>query len=98
MGKVTTYTVVPKLPLRLATMVGFGLSLLSLLLALGYLVAKLLFWNHFPLGTAPLLIGIFVSFSVQLFFIGLVGEYVAAVHTRTVKRPLVVEKERINFD
>jgi glycosyltransferase involved in cell wall biosynthesis len=87
-----------KIPLRLATMFGFVLSLTSFLLAVGYLVAKLLFWNRFQFGTAPLLIGVFFFASVQLLFIGILGEYIAAIHTHTLRRPLVVEKERVNFD
>lgn len=86
-----------KVPLRLATMSGFVLSLTSLLVAGGYLVAKLLFWDQFQMGTAPLLIGVFFFASVQLLFIGILGEYIAAIHTQTLKRPLVIEKERINF-
>jgi len=86
-----------KLPLRLATMAGFALSALSLLVSLGYLLAKLVFWNQFALGTAPLVIGMFFFGAVQLFFIGLLGEYVAAIHTQVVKRPLVVERERVNL-
>lgn len=86
-----------KVPLRLATMMGFVLSALSLLIALGYLAAKLLFWDQFKLGTAPVLIGLFSIASVQLFFIGIVGEYIGAIHTQVQKRPLVIEKERINF-
>lgn len=87
-----------KVPLRLAAMAGFGLSLLSLLVALGYLVAKLVYWDSFSLGTAPILIGLFFFASVQLFFIGILGEYIGAIHTQVLKRPLVVEKERVNFD
>jgi len=86
-----------KLPLRLATMGGFALSFLSLLIAFGYGVAKLLFWNSFSLGIAPLVVGLFFFGSVQLFFIGLLGEYIGAIHTHIMKRPLVVEKERVNF-
>jgi len=86
-----------KVPLRLAAMLGFATALLSLLVAIGYLVYKLLFWNNFPLGTAPLVIGLFFFASVQLFFIGILGEYIGAIHTQVLKRPLVVEKERINF-
>ena len=86
-----------KVPLRLATFIGFGLSLLSLLIALGYFVAKIVFWNNFSLGVAPIVIGIFFFASVQLFFIGILGEYIGAVLTQTLKRPLVIEKERINF-
>jgi polyisoprenyl-phosphate glycosyltransferase len=87
-----------KLPLRIATIVGFALSVLSLLVAAGYFVYKLIFWNSFPVGIAPMVIGLFLSFSVQLFFLGVLGEYIAIIHTRVMKRPLVVEKERINFD
>ena len=87
-----------KVPLRLATLAGFTLSFFSLFVALGYLVAKLMFWSQFQMGVAPLLIGIFSTFSVQLFFLGLLGEYIGAVHTQLARRPLVIEKERINFD
>lgn len=87
-----------KVPIRLATMGGFALSALSFLVALGYLVYKLLFWEEFSLGVAPILIGFFFFASVQLFFIGILGEYIAAIHTQVMKRPLVVERERINFD
>lgn len=87
-----------KVPLRLATLAGFALSFFSMFVAVGYLIAKLMFWSQFQMGVAPLLIGIFATFSVQLFFLGLLGEYVGAVHTQLARRPLVVEKERINFD
>jgi len=87
-----------KVPLRIATMAGFTISMLSLLVALGYLVAKLMFWNELQMGTAPLLIGIYFFGAVQLFFIGILGEYIGSIHTQVHKRPLVVEKERINFD
>ena len=87
-----------KIPLRLATMAGFGLSAVSLLVAITYLVVKLVHWDEFSLGVAPILIGFFFFASVQLFFIGILGEYIAAIHTQILKRPLVVEKERINFD
>ncbi len=87
-----------RVPLRMATMIGFALSGLSLFLSLLYLVLKLLFWNQFSMGTAPVLIGVFFFASVQLFFIGLLGEYVGAILTQVTKRPLVVERERINFE
>lgn len=87
-----------KVPLRIATIAGFALSGVSLLIALGYLIAKLLFWDSFSLGSAPILIGIFFFASVQLFFIGILGEYIGAIHTHVLKRPLVIEKERVNFD
>ena len=86
-----------KVPLRLATMVGFFAATLSLLVAVGYLIYKLLFWQNFAIGTAPMVIGLFFFASVQLFFIGILGEYIGAIHTQVLKRPLVVEKERINF-
>jgi glycosyltransferase involved in cell wall biosynthesis len=92
---ITTHS---KVPLRMATIGGFALSALSLFVALAYLVAKLLFWYRFSAGIAPILIGLFVTFSVQLFFLGLLGEYVSAVHTQMLRRPLVVERERINFE
>lgn len=87
-----------KVPLRLATMLGFLMALSSFLVAMGYLVMKLLFWYRFSFGQAPLLIGIFFLGSVQLLFIGLIGEYIGAIHTHVQRRPLVIEKERINFD
>ena len=86
-----------KLPLRVATMCGFAMSALSFLVALFYLVYKLVNWYAFDVGQAPLVIGLFFLFSVQLFFIGLLGEYVLAIHRQVLRRPLVVEKERINF-
>jgi polyisoprenyl-phosphate glycosyltransferase len=92
---ITNYS---KVPLRLATMIGFIMSVTSFLIAMGYLVMKLLFWYRFTFGQAPLLIGIFFLGSVQLLFIGLIGEYIGAIHTQVQKRPLVIEKERINFD
>jgi polyisoprenyl-phosphate glycosyltransferase len=87
-----------KVPLRLATMVGFSVSLLSLVVAFCYFIAKLVLWNTFSMGMAPLIIGLFFFSSVQLFFIGIIGEYIGSIHTQVMKRPLVVEKERINFD
>lgn len=87
-----------KVPLRLMSMGGFLLSFFSLLVALGFLIAKLLFWNSFQLGTAPILIGIFFFGAIQLFFTGVLGEYIASIHTQVRKMPLVTELERINFD
>ena len=86
-----------KVPLRLAAMAGFLMSAVSLLIAVGYFIAKLFFWDEFSLGMAPVIIGLFFFSSVQLFFIGIMGEYVGAIYTQVQKRPLVVEKERINF-
>ncbi|HTW91255.1 MAG TPA: glycosyltransferase family 2 protein [bacterium] len=87
-----------KVPLRLATMLGFASAALSLLVALFYLAYKLVFWKSFELGLAPLVVGIFFFSSVQLFFLGIVGEYVGSIHTYVRHMPLVIEKERINFD
>lgn len=86
-----------KVPLRLATMLGFACSGVSFVVALGYLVAKLIFWDRFTLGIAPLILGLSLFASLQLFFTGMLGEYIGAIHTQVLKRPLVVEKERINF-
>ena len=90
----TSYT---KIGLRLATIFGFIFSALNMLVALVYLVAKLIWWDEFALGTAPMLIGIFFTGSVQLFFLGLLGEYILNINTRSMHRPLVVEEKRINF-
>ena len=87
-----------KVPLRLATMTGFAVALLSLFVSLGYFIYKLIFWRSFSVGIAPLVIGLFFFSSVQLIFIGIIGEYIGAIHTQVLKRPLVIEKERINFD
>jgi glycosyltransferase involved in cell wall biosynthesis len=86
-----------KVPLRMATMSGFALAIVSLLVALGYLAAKLLFWKQFSLGIAPILIGFFFLTAVQLFFIGIVGEYIGAIYTQVRHHPHVFEKDRINF-
>ncbi len=91
---VTGYT---KIPLRLATMFGFLAALTSFLIGLVYLIYKLLFWFQFSLGAAPVVIGLFFIGSVQLFFLGIVGEYIGAIYTQVMHRPLVIEKERINF-
>jgi glycosyltransferase involved in cell wall biosynthesis len=87
-----------KVPLRIATFSGFCLASVSLLVALIYGAYKLLFWNNFQVGIAPLVIGIFFFGAVQLFFTGILGEYIGAIHTQVQKRPLVIESERINFD
>lgn len=87
-----------KVPLRLMTIGGFVVSILSLVVAVAFLAAKLLFWDLFQLGIAPILIGMFLLASVQMFFIGLLGEYIGFVYTRVRKMPVVVELERVNFD
>lgn len=87
-----------KVPLRIATMMGFSLAFLNIIIAFIYFFYKILFWNEFSVGIAPLVIGLFFFSSIQLFFIGIVGEYLGAINTQALKRPLVIEKERINFD
>ncbi len=86
-----------KLPLRMASFLGFGMSLISFAIAMVYLILKLVYWHEFQLGLAPLVIGIFFFSSIQLFFIGILGEYIGAIYTQVKKRPMVVERERINF-
>jgi glycosyltransferase involved in cell wall biosynthesis len=87
-----------KVPLRLMSIGGFLLSVLSLFVAIGFLIAKLTFWDSFQLGFAPILIGIFFFGAVQTFFMGLLGEYIGSIHTQVRNMPLVVEAERVNFD
>lgn len=91
----TSYT---KIGLRLATFIGFGLSAVSIVIAIVYFILKLLHWNDFPAGMTPILLGVFVIGSMQLFFIGLLGEYIMNMNARLMNRPLVIEQERINFD
>lgn len=86
-----------KVPLRLATMVGFSTAFISMLFALIYLIYKIIFWQKFSLGIAPIVIGLFFFSAVQLLFVGIIGEYVGSIHTQVLKRPLVIEKERVNF-
>lgn len=93
----TGFTNHSKVPLRLAALGGFALGIFSFILALIYLVLKLLYWDSFPMGTAPILLAVLFFSSVQLFFIGIIGEYIGAILTQVLKRPLVIEKERINF-
>jgi glycosyltransferase involved in cell wall biosynthesis len=87
-----------KIPLRLATMLGFIAAVISFLIGLFYLVYKLIFWQEFTVGSAPIIVGLFFFGAVQLFFLGIVGEYIGAIYTQVLHRPLVIEKERINFD
>jgi len=86
-----------KVPLRLASFIGFVCGILSLFVALAYFVYKLCNWDNFDAGIAPLVIGLFFFGSIQLFFLGIVGEYVGSILTQVRRRPLVIEKERINF-
>jgi glycosyltransferase involved in cell wall biosynthesis len=91
---ITTHS---KVPLRLAAMLGFVMSAGCFVVAAGYLAYKLVFWQQFSVGIAPLVIGFFLTASVQLLFIGIIGEYLGNIHTQVLKRPRVVEKERVNF-
>lgn len=91
----TSYT---KVGLHLVTFAGMILSALSILAALVYLVLKLLYWDRFSAGFAPMIIGLFFLNAIELLFIGFVGEYVMSINTRVMNRPLVIEEERINFD
>lgn len=87
-----------KVPLRIAVFAGFAGSVLSVLLALAYLAYKLIFWNKFSVGVAPVVIGGSLFSSLQLLFLGILGEYVGAIHTTVLKRPYAVEAERLNFE
>lgn len=90
----TSYT---KIGLRLATFIGLGIGMISAVLGLVYLILKLVFWDRFAAGTAPILIGIFFLGAIQLFFLGFMGEYILSMNQRIMNRPLVIEEERINF-
>lgn len=90
----TSYT---KVGMRIATIAGFILSGISIVVALLYLIMKLVFWDRFAAGMTPILLGIFIFGSVQLFFIGLLGEYIMNINSRVTHRPLVIEEERLNF-
>lgn len=94
MLSITSYT---KIGLRLATFMGCGVGLCSIVVAIIYLILKLIMWNQFQAGMAPILIGMCFLGAVQLFFIGLIGEYVLNINSRVMNRPLVVEEERLNF-
>lgn len=86
-----------KFPLRLASFLGFACAVISFLVAIIYFVYKLFYWDNFQVGLAPIVIGLFFFSAVQLFFIGVIGEYIGAIYTQVKNRPLVIEKERINF-
>lgn len=87
-----------KIPLRLAIILGSSTAIISFIVGLFYLVYKLIYWQSFLLGLAPLTVGLFFLGGVQILFLGVIGEYVGAIHTQVLHRPLVIEKERINFD
>jgi polyisoprenyl-phosphate glycosyltransferase len=86
-----------KVPLRLVIFCGFVSALVSFVLGVFYLVYKLVFWTSFTVGVAPVVLGLFFLGSVQLIALGIIGEYVGSIHTFVLNRPLVTEKERINF-
>ena len=91
----TSYT---KVGLRSATFVGFGVALVSIIIGIVYFVLKLIYWDRFNAGTAPMVLGMFFLGAVQLVFLGLIGEYILSINSRVKSRPLVIEEERINFD
>ncbi len=95
MISITNYS---KIVLRLATMIGFLFSFLSFIFGLIYFIYKIIYWHSFNVGIAPLILGVFFIGSIQLFFLGLIGEYIVNVNDRIMKRPLVIEEKRINFD
>ncbi len=87
-----------RVPLRMVTFTGFASAILCILVSFAYCVYKLLFWNNFTVGIAPLIIGLFFFASIQMVFLGIIGEYIGAIHTFVQRRPLVFEKERVNFE
>lgn len=87
-----------KIPIRIASFSGILIGITSILTAILFLILKLIFWDSIPLGFAPVVIALFFLFGIQLFFIGILGEYIASIHVYVQKRPIVVEKERINFE
>ena len=91
----TSYT---KIGLRIATFIGLACSGISFLIAVIYLILKLVHWNSFYAGTAPMTIGVFLLGGMQLLFIGLIGEYILNINIRVIHRPVVVEEKRINFE
>jgi glycosyltransferase involved in cell wall biosynthesis len=92
---ITSYS---KIPMRMATIIGFLFSVIFFCVAIFSFVQKLLFWDKYPLGFATIITSVFLIGSLQLFFIGLLGEYILNINTRIIKRPLVIESERINFE
>ena len=86
-----------KIPLRICTVVGFLTGAFFFSVSLGYLLLKIIFWKSFSFGLAPLMIGLFFLGGMNLFFLGLLGEYICAIHTQVIAHPIVVEKERVNF-
>lgn len=92
---ITSYT---KVLMRIATFLGAGLGIVSALFAIFIFISKLINWNSYPMGTATIIIGIFFIGAIQLFFTGILGEYILSINTRSMRRPLVVVEKRINFE
>ena len=92
---ITNYS---KVVLRLATISGFLVSFLSFITGLVYFIYKIIYWDRFDTGIAPLIVSVFFIGAVQLFFIGILGEYILNINTRVMKKPIVIEEKRINFD
>lgn len=92
---ITSYS---KIVMRLATMFGFLFSIIAFVIGLIVFIQKIIYWTTYPIGIAALIVGVFFIGSIQLFFIGLLGEYILNINLRVMKRPLVIEEERINFD
>ncbi len=97
-GAMLSFTSYTKVGLRMATILGFVIGTISMLIALVYLVLKILYWDRFVAGMTPILLAVLILGSVQLFFIGFLGEYVLSINKRIMKRPLVIEEERLNFE
>ncbi len=95
MLSITSYT---KFGLRIATFIGMGAGVISFIIGIVYLIMKLVYWDRFSAGTAPMVIGMLFLGAIQLFFIGMIGEYILTINQRVMKRPLVIEEERINFE
>lgn len=95
MLSITAYT---KVGLRMATFLGFFVGVISIILAIIYLVLKLIYWNEFVAGMAPILLAVLIFGSLLLFFLGILGEYILTINRRMMKRPLVIEEERLNFE
>ncbi len=96
-GAMLSFTSYTKAPMRIATLLGFFVASISIVMAIVYLVLKLTNWDEYPAGSIPVLLAVLVLGSLQLFFLGLMGEYVISINARSMRRPLVIEEERINF-
>lgn len=95
---ITGLTHVSQKPLRIVTMLGLSMAVVSFIIAIIYLIFKLTHWYSFEMGTAPIVIGMFLLGSIQLASLGIIGEYIGSIMTKVTKRPMVVEEERINFE